>query len=366
MTADVSSPLSVLFVLPNLAGGGAERVITSLLSHFDRSRICPQLLLIDAHKDVLRDQIPGDVEVIDLARPRLRSALPAIWSMIRRLRPDVVMSTLDHVNIGLGLMRPLWPRGTRLVLRATDLNNLELPILRWAMRIAFPFADGMVFQSRAMEKVFVERLRLAGPQMRTINNPVRADLIAELATLDEGIDAAASLRLVCAGRLTHAKGFDLLLEAMALASRRDFVVDILGEGADRAALEDQRDRLGLTERVRLLGFQKNPYARFAKADGFVLSSRFEGFPNVVLEALACGTPVLSTPVPGIEELLGNLSACQVAADFTPGAIASAIDAFLARPLSRLSPDIVARYAAPTIAAQYTDFFFKVHSAGRVI
>ena len=140
-----------------------------------------------------------------------------------------------------------------------------------------------------------------------IHNPVDMEKIRNSvgAPVDHPAFRAGGTVLVAAGRLEHEKGFDLLIEAMALLPDTRVQVVILGEGRLESELRALARKHGLDGRVHFAGFQKNPFAWFAKADAFVLSSRYEGFPNVVLEALACGTPVISTPAPGgIRELLG--------------------------------------------------------------
>ena len=108
---------------------------------------------------------------------------------------------------------------------------------------------------------------------------------------------------VAAGRLTSVKGFDLMIEAIAMLNDLHIHLDILGEGILYNELKQQIQTCGVEDKVSLVGFQQNPYAWFSSADGFLLSSRYEAFPNVVLEALTCGTPVIAMPAPyGIKEI----------------------------------------------------------------
>lgn len=358
--------MPVYFVLPSLSGGGAERVITTLLRFIDRARFMPTLVLVNGADRTLAGQVPEDISVIDLGEARLRKAMPALLRLIWRDRPPLVVSTLDHVNAATGMMRMIWPRGTRLIVRATDFLNLEKPGLRRMMALSFPRADGIIFQSRAMQDAFTERLGLARGAGRAIANPVDIDGIR--ARSKEPVTLPfrpGRTNLVAVGRLAPAKGFDTLLAALARSSRTDVDLHILGEGAERAALEGQIADLGLTDRVRLAGFAANPYGVMAQADGFVLSSRFEGFPNVVLEALCCGVPVLSTPVPGVAELIGAVPGCALAAGFGVDDLVAGLADFARSRDQHPGPDVVDGYSAANVTRAYEDYFLKTVRQGAV-
>jgi glycosyltransferase involved in cell wall biosynthesis len=145
--------------------------------------------------------------------------------------------------------------------------------------------------------------------------------------MDAPPEGATSLRLVSAGRLTYQKGFDMLIDAVARCTRSVHLT-ILGEGPLRRELEERARAKGVSDRVRFAGFLKNPYPFFAQSDAFVLSSRYEGFPNVVLEALACGAPVIALPAPGgVREILEPIAGCVIAKQLTTDSLVQAIEQF---------------------------------------
>lgn len=206
-----------------------------------------------------------------------------------------------------------------------------------------------------------------------INNPVDSERIRELARsalplLPAPASSASSgsgrtVRLVAAGRLSAEKGFDLLIEAIAACPDLDIQLDLLGTGRLETELKEMSRALGVDERVRFLGFQENPYAFFARADAFVLSSRFEGFPNVVLEALASGTPVIATPAPGgIRQILAAVPECEIADSVSAPDLALAFRRWIERRPGRVGGAAIQPYSVDRIVRLYEDEILNV--AGR--
>lgn len=318
------SRCQILFLIPSLRGGGAERVVVSLLRHLDHTKCLLGLAVVDMREAAYRDDVPPDVEVIDLGCSRVRYALPKIVWLIWRRRPEVVFSTLGHLNLALAILRPFLPDGVRYMARETSIVSEVIrgyrrpSVWRWAYRRFYGRFDSVVCQSHYMRDDLVDRFALPAEGTVVIHNPVDVERIRRLAaeplvTAFEQADCEggdALIHLVAAGRLSQEKGFDLLVEALVLCGNPRVRLTILGEGPLRGDLERLARDKGVAQKVRFVGFQKNPFPFFAQADAFVLSSRFEGFPNVVLEALACGTPVIATPAPGgaaeIVELTGGV------------------------------------------------------------
>jgi glycosyltransferase involved in cell wall biosynthesis len=356
----------VLFLIPTLTGGGAERVILTLLKHLDRSKFRLSLAVVDMRGQVFRDDVPKDVEFIDLGCSRVRYALPRIAWLIWRRRPDVVFSTLGHLNLALSIIRPLLPDKVCYVARETVVVSEVLPayrwpdLWRWGYRRFYRRLDKVICQSQDMRDDLVQNFELPQHKAVIIHNPVHVERIQRLAadrtqlelknsTVNDG--GAPLIHLVTAGRLVWQKGFDLLIEALALCNNLQLHLTILGEGPLRNDLERLAQEKGVAQQVRFAGFQKNPYPFFAQADAFVLSSRFEGFPNVVLEALACGTPVIATPAPGgIKEILGHLDGCKVAESVTAQGLARAISGMAYG--KQISTETVEPYSLSRIVSRY--------------
>ena len=354
---------TILFLIPTLTGGGAERVIVTLLTHLDRSRFKPILAVVDLRGAAFRDDIPPDVELVDLQASRVLNALPSIVGLIWRRRPDVVLSTLGHLNLALSMVRPLFPRGLRTVARESSVVSENLVSSRfpriWSMlyRRFYKKHDLVVCQSQHMHDDLTRSFGFPARRSVIIHNPVDMEKIRSnaRAPVDHPAFLTGDTVFVAAGRLEPEKGFDLLVQAMALLPQIRAQLVILGEGRLEGELRTLAKRHGIEGRIHFAGFQKNPFAWFAKADAFVLSSRYEGFPNVVLEALACGTPVIATPAPGgVHELLGGRPECVVAAAISAPALADAIERWLRGPREKVAAQAVAPYAVQRIVGRYEE------------
>jgi glycosyltransferase involved in cell wall biosynthesis len=349
-------------VIPTLRGGGAERVMVTLLKNLSRERFELILAVVDMRDAVFTAELPKDVELVDLGCSRVRQAVPRIVSLARALRPDVLFSTLGYLNLAIAMAKPFLPRRMRLVARETAVVSqglLDYPhprLVKALHRRFYGSLDRIVCQSHAMRDDVVATFGVQASKTVVINNPVdilhvRAMAQAPLADTDW---LAHPVRLVAVGRLGREKGFDLLLDALSLLNQPDVGLAILGTGGQEAELRAQAERLGLSGCVHFAGYQDNPYAWIARADAFVLSSRHEGFPNVVIEALACNRPVIATPAQGgTLEILRHYPSV-VAREVSATALADAIRTWLAQDAGHPFVTDLSRYAPAAIAAAYAD------------
>jgi len=295
----------VAFVLPDLGGGGAQRVMLTFARHLDPWDF--DLHLIPVGRDeALAAMVPEDVPVHRLHALRLRTALPGLVRTIRALRPAAVVSTIGYVNLGLLAARSLLGTNTCIVVREANVLKASwnaLPRLfpgRWAYRIFYPRAAAIIAPTQTIAAEIGQAAPGAAARIAMLPNPVDVDALRRSAS-PATRPAGSGLALVGAGRLVRQKGFDRLIALMPDLPA-DTTLTIYGEGPDRGALQAQIDALGLSGRVTLPGFSDRLAAAIAGADIFVLPSRWEGLPNVVLEALALGTPVVASTEAGVDDI----------------------------------------------------------------
>lgn len=363
----------ILFLAPSMAGGGSERVFAHILKHVDRERFAPVLALLEKKGPFLAE-IPEDVDVIDLDAKRARYALPRVVRCVRSLRPDVVFSTMGYMNLSVMLCRPFLPRKVRLIARESNSPTAERATgnspryYPWLYRRLYRYFDAIVCQSQEMCDDLVQGYAVPAAKTVVINNPVDVERIA--AQCDAASQQPSPLvetgrvRLVTMGRLVPQKGFDLLFKALALlvADWVDVQLTLLGEGRDEGMLRNLAQELGVADRVTFAGFQGAPVPYMAHADMYVLSSRYEGFPNAVLEALACGTPVAAFACPGgLNEIVRpGLNGC-LARPEDPADLARCIKDVWRATFDKeaMRADMAARYALPVMVQRYEALFAAV-------
>ncbi len=313
----------ILFTLTDLHAGGAQRVILTLLRHLSREDFELEVALVRKEGRFLSD-VPDDVPVHDLQARRVIHAGPAIIALAKKSRPDIIFSTLSYMNIYLLLLRPFLPRGTRVIVR--EAIAVSSAYKTWKMswiwpllfRVLYRRADQIICQCEFMAKDLEKQFGVPHDRISIIYNPVDADGIRDRAEQGPNpfSEHGSGPHLVAAGRIAPQKGFDLLIQALPrlLEISPEARLWILGEDTspdDRTIHELQAlsQSLSVEEHVHFAGLQDNPFRFFRNADLFVLSSRYEGLPNVLLEAIATGCPVVALDRPGgtreIMELTGQ-------------------------------------------------------------
>ncbi len=373
MTAE---PKRVLVFQSDLGGGGAERSALNLVNGLDRTRFAPALLLNKAVGPYIAS-VRDDVPVIEIGARRMRGALFGLIREIRRQRPDILFSTMQGPSVMLWLARTLARSKAPLVLRES--NNWTArgvsprSIGQRVVGLAYRSADRVVCLSEGVNQD--TRRRYGNVATQTIYNPVDVLGIARQAADRTGIIPGwkpktdrDTIQLLAAGRLTRQKGFDLLIDAAANITDLPWHLTILGEGPDRGKLLEQIRSRGLQDRVSLPGFVPNPYPWFADADLFVLSSRWEGFGHVIVEAMATGTPVLSTRCPsGPDEIIQDGATGVLCDPDSADALATALRALISdeplrQQLASAAQETPTRFDVPTIVGQYEALFDQLLEA----
>lgn len=338
---DGAKPLVLAFYLPHLHAGGLEKVVLNFMCGLDRGRVRP-VLILGRREGSLLELVPPDVDVRDLGGKPARKSVFLLARHLRDCGADIVYSGTNATNytaILAGAVR----RGRTLVIASEHTTpSIFLRDVRWrrlrvaAMRLLYPRAAAVAVPLAEVGDELREILGLPNLAISVQPNPVITGEFADLCARTPEIPLPPpTVPLVAAtGRLDPAKGFDVLLRAMAilgdLPSPPHLV--IMGAGQELDSLRRLAHELGVQDRVQLAGHVRNPFAIMKRAAVAVMSSRREGFGNVLVEAMACGVPVVSTDCPvGPRVILegGKLGVLVPPED--PAALAGAIAAILKDP-----------------------------------
>jgi N-acetylgalactosamine-N,N'-diacetylbacillosaminyl-diphospho-undecaprenol 4-alpha-N-acetylgalactosaminyltransferase len=284
----------ILFAINSLAGGGAERVLATLLGGSTpwRERYDIHLALLDDEPRAY--DAPDWVEVHQLdARHKLLPSLTQFRALVGRLSPDATLSFLTRANIAnawamAGRHRP-WLISERV---NTSAHLGSGRAAKAMVRMVYPRAAHVIAVSEGVVDDLAANFGVARSRMSAIANPIDHQRIAELAAEQPSFTPVGPY-IVAAGRLMPNKNFPLLLRAYAQANPQERLV-ILGEGPERGALEALAGVLGIADRVDMPGFVANPFALVSRARLYAMPSNAEGFPNGLVEAMACGVPVVAT------------------------------------------------------------------------
>jgi glycosyltransferase involved in cell wall biosynthesis len=362
-------PLVAIY-LPDLSGGGAERVSVSLAPVFAESGFSTVLLLDRRQGELLHDiSYPVEVDCLDAKRPL--AALPRLVRYLKTRRPDVLVSNTEHMNIIAIWARALARVQTKIIVcqhnalsEQTKRRNWRYRILPFLYRAFLPLADGIVAVSNGVAADMGRICRTPRRHIDVIYNGVISNDFRTTSRISSSIAGTEPKVpfVLAVGRLVPQKDYSTLLRAFAEVCRKcDVNLIILGEGPEREELMRLAVMLGIAHRIALPGFIANPFDYMRAASALVLSSRFEGFGNVLAEALACGTPVVSTDCRfGPSEILDNGRYGQLVPVGDSAALASAIVFAMDKPLPKATlQKRGAEFTVARCASAYMKLFQRV-------
>jgi len=300
----------VLMTIPSLRGGGAERVFALIAGGLSRLGLDVHLALAQSEGPWLAT-LPSSVAVHNLDAPHVRLAAWPLIRLVRRIRPACVLSTMAHMNVLVGLVRASFPARTKVILRESTFLHLEDSFVAHRPgvmhRMAYRAADRIVCLTEGMRRELHRQFRIPSNRIVPIFNPIDVRPSERIGSRQF---SGPGPHIVSVGRMDESKGFDRLIAAFpaCLSGHPHSTLTILGDGPDRPSLEAQIAKLGIADRVTMPGFHSDVRRWLHSADLFVLSSRFEGLPNVLLEAIEAECPVAVLDHPGgtreVLELLG--------------------------------------------------------------
>lgn len=299
-----------------LGQGGAERVTVTLLKYFDRSKFDITLVLMKAKGDYIKD-IPDDVELIDLKVKKLWFILLPLAKAIKQVKPDIILSISGGTNAPAVIARKLSGLHPRLLISERNILKIgELTAKRRVLialkKFTYSGADAILTVSEGVREDLIHSFNLPPDIITTTFNPIVSEALYEAANepLNEKYLEVEKLGYILGvGRMVPQKNFELLIEAFKeIKKKYRLKLVILGAGPHKLKLEAMVKENGLRDDVLMPGFDKNPFKWMSKCRVFVLSSNNEGLPGALIQAMACGAPVVSTDCPsGPSEIISGLS-----------------------------------------------------------
>lgn len=301
----------IFFIIPSLRGGGAEKVTITLVDDIDFLVFDVYLIIINKVGE--RSNYSNDnVKIIDLKTPSIRKSFFKIFSLIKSLKPDIVYSSLNHLNLMMSFMAPFFKdiyfiaRQTRKASTSFS-DGLIIESITNKFMYLLNLMDIIIVQSIGMQNDLINECKIKKNKIKLINNPVDFLKIREMESEKSDFFDKHKCNLITVGRLEKSKGLERMIIAFSLLDTNKFTLTILGEGTIKSSLIDLIKKMNLVNYISFLGFQNNPYKYVSQADIFLITSYSEGFSNAVIEALACGKYVIGYSFFGDEVIIENLN-----------------------------------------------------------
>lgn len=296
----------IVFVMPKLGGGGAERVVSTIIRHINKKKFDCHLILFNREGDYQSD-IPKSINIEVIKNKNILFFAYELIKKIRKIDPDIVFSSMRSVSALLSVLKLFLPSKLKFVFRENNTPSVSIKESRfpfiWKViyKTLFKNADTIICQSNYMVNDFKNEFNYSGQNLVRIYNPVDIDMIKKKS--ENGTSPFSKIpgnNVVVVGKMTKQKGIDILLKSFAKYDERnkDTHLWLLGEGEKISEYQALSNNLGISDRVHFVGRQKNPFIWMRHADLFILPSRYEGLPNVLLEAICLGCPVVTTNHPG--------------------------------------------------------------------
>lgn len=298
--------MKIVFLLPSLAGGGAERVILTLANLFSENGYEVSIVLITDNISY-DDHVSSKIKLVKFGSKRVITSFLKLRSFIIKEKPNIIFSTLAHLNIFI-LFLKLFLRQSSLkyVIRETNTlseinksnNSFKIRVLHSLVKLQYPKADLVICPSNGVASDLVQNFGINEKKISVIYNPLDFNLISKLS--NEPIRNLNFFNknekiIIGLGSLSKQKDFSTLIKAVKEVNKMyNCKLLIIGEGNERERLESLIINLELQGKVLMPGFKKNPFKYLKQSDVFVLSSKYEGLPNSLIQAFLLDIPCIAT------------------------------------------------------------------------
>ena len=361
----------ILFVMHELGLGGAERVITNIANNFNKE-------LYDVHfclfkkKGALIDDINEEITVHDLKAKSVLNSSIKYFKFILNLKPDVVFTSITHVNLLTSCLIPFLRIKKDICFFTREVNN---PSVRYNYKLYSKFMDFfyrhtitnfnfIISQSNYMKMDIMSHYNIKEDKIYSVPNPLDISSIKRKILVDNNkfFFDKSKKNILAVGGLRKQKGYDKLLNIMKYLDE-SYQLTIIGEGPERLFLEGLIKQYKIESQVTLLGLKLNPYVFMRDCDLFVVSSNYEGFPNVIIEANVCGKFVVANNCPGINTEIIKEDINGIILDFNNSEIvANYLNTnFLTIIEKKIPSKSIARYDAKKISERYHHLIKQYYS-----
>ena len=304
----------ILIYLPDLKGGGAEKVYTNLANSWNQEGL-EVIILLNKKEGEFLNKINQNIKIIDLKAQRIRRAFFLLPRVIKKEKPDIVLTAMWPLTSIAIIVAKLFRLKTKLVI-SDHVNltmsikketNINFFIFKLILKFSYKFADGIICVSEGVKKNIINISGLQKDKITVINNPVLTDDLKNLAQKYKNHKKPKTITLLSVGTLKEQKNHELLIRAFSLIeNKKDIKLTILGDGPKKNDLINLITEKKQTNRIQIKSFDLNIEKHYLNSHIFVLSSDWEGFGNVLVEAMHYGLDVISTNCNyGPSEILQN-------------------------------------------------------------
>lgn len=351
----------ILFVVPNLSAGGAEKVMSFIAQNLDCSKFSVKLIVIGFKKDTVQDTT--NVDTIYLNKHHVRNAFFTLTKKVYQEKPHIILSSIGHLNTIVGFIAFLFPEitciGREAIVGATeyDFSNskgLKHLFYKLITKISYSGLQYIMCQSQDMKNDMVKNKGISIEKIITINNPISQNFTIKLNIPDY----SKGYQFITVGRLAKQKGHERILRVLSKI-KYPFSYIIIGDGPEKEDIMEKIKIFNLEDKIQHIPFTSNVREHLVKSHFYLQGSYFEGFPNALIESLAVGTPAIVFDAPGgINEIMVSGENGQVAKNETEflDKLNESIEQINNFPPNRVSQYVNKQYNSEKIISKYETFF----------
>ena len=302
----MKNKIKIAFILPSLAGGGAEKVILNIITNIDKKKFEPELVVFDKSGPLI-SYLPKNIKIINFKKKRLRNCIFLLIKYFYSNNPKIVFSTFGYINLFLIFIRILLPKQIKIVIREANTLTSTIKLYKHPLLMKFFFsrlykrADKVIALSKAMAEELKKEFNVFSKKISIVYNPVDLKFIRNKIQKIKK-QKNNKINFISSGRLVKQKGFDRLISISSKFPKNSHLT-IIGDGPELNNLKNVVKKKNLESKITFIGFQKNPWQWYASADAMLITSYWEGMPNSAIESLACGCQIISVNgLPGIRDI----------------------------------------------------------------